>query len=98
MAGGEFDTIIIGAGSAGCVLADRLTEDSNKKILVLEAGGRDRNWLISVPLGVAKVWSGETYNWSYQSEPEPFADNRSIFHPRGKVDVRATAPGILATQ
>jgi 4-pyridoxate dehydrogenase len=85
MAGNEFDTIIIGAGSAGCVLADRLTEDGGKKVLVLEAGGQDRNWLISVPLGVAKVWSGETYNWSYQSEPEPFADNRSIFHPRGKV-------------
>ena len=85
MAGDEFDTIIIGAGSAGCVLADRLTEDGGKQILVLEAGGSDRNWLISVPLGVAKIWSGETYNWSYQSEPEPFANNRSIFHPRGKV-------------
>ena len=85
MAWDAFDTIIIGAGSAGCVLADRLTEDGDKKILVLEAGGKDRNWLISVPLGVAKIWSGETYNWSYQSEPEPYADNRSIFHPRGKV-------------
>mgnify|MGYP002630335085 CR=1 FL=1 len=85
MAGDEFDTIIIGAGSAGCVLADRLTEDGGKKILVLEAGGNDNNWLISVPLGVGKVWCGETFNWSYQSEPEPFANNRSIFHPRGKV-------------
>ena len=85
MAGAEFDTIIIGAGSAGCVLAHRLGEDASKSILVLEAGGHDRHWLLRLPIGVAKVWNAPRFNWAYQSEPEPFADNRSIYHPRGKV-------------
>jgi choline dehydrogenase-like flavoprotein len=80
-----FDTIIIGAGSAGCVLANRLGEDASKSILVLEAGGLDNHWLLRLPIGVAKVWNAPRFNWSYQSEPEPFADHRSIFHPRGKV-------------
>src|SRR6185437_13575897 len=85
MAAAEFDTIIIGAGSAGCVLANRLGEDQSKSILVLEAGGHDRHWLLRLPIGVAKVWNAPRFNWAYQSEPEPFADNRSIYHPRGKV-------------
>jgi 4-pyridoxate dehydrogenase len=85
MAAAEFDTIIIGAGSAGCVLANRLGEDASKSILVLEAGGHDRHWLLRLPIGVAKVWNAPRFNWAYQSEPEPFADNRSIYHPRGKV-------------
>jgi choline dehydrogenase-like flavoprotein len=81
----EFDTIIIGAGSAGSVLAGRLGEDQAKSILVLEAGGLDNHWLLRLPIGVAKVWNAPRFNWAYQSEPEPFADNRSIYHPRGKV-------------
>lgn len=81
----EYDTIIIGAGSAGCVLANRLGEDAAKSILVLEAGGSDRHWVIRVPIGVAKVWNAERFNWAYQSEPEPHVDNRSIYHPRGKI-------------
>ncbi len=81
----EYDTIIVGAGSAGCVLANRLGEDSSRRILVLEAGGSDRHWLIRIPIGVAKVWNAERFNWSYQSAPEPHVDNRSIYHPRGKV-------------
>jgi len=85
MAAVEFDTIIIGAGSAGCVLANRLGEDQAKSILVLEAGGLDNHWLLRLPIGVAKVWNAPRFNWAYQSEPEPFADNRSIYHPRGKV-------------
>jgi 4-pyridoxate dehydrogenase len=85
MAAAEFDTIIIGAGSAGCVLANRLGEDASKSILVLEAGGHDRHWLLRLPIGVAKVWNAPRFNWAYQSEPEPFADDRSIYHPRGKV-------------
>ena len=85
MAAAEFDTIIIGAGSAGCVLANRLGEDRAKTILVLEAGGHDRHWLLRLPIGVAKVWNAPRFNWAYQSEPEPFVDNRSIYHPRGKV-------------
>ena len=85
MAAADFDTIIIGAGSAGCVLANRLGEDASKSILVLEAGGHDRHWLLRLPIGVAKVWNAPRFNWAYQSEPEPFVDNRSIYHPRGKV-------------
>lgn len=81
----EYDTIIIGAGSAGCVLANRLGEDAAKRILVLEAGGGDRHWVIRIPIGVAKVWNAERFNWAYQSEPEPHVDNRSIYHPRGKI-------------
>ncbi len=81
----DYDTIIVGAGSAGCVLANRLGEDRAKSILVLEAGGHDRHWLLRIPIGVAKVWNEPRFNWSYQSEPEPHVDGRSIYHPRGKV-------------
>jgi 4-pyridoxate dehydrogenase len=81
----EYDTIIIGAGSAGCVLANRIGSDRSKSILVLEAGGADRHWLVQIPVGVAKVWNAERFNWAYQSAPEPHVDNRSIYHPRGKV-------------
>ncbi len=81
----DYDYIIIGAGSAGCVLANRLGEDRGKSILVLEAGGADNNWLLRIPVGVAKVWNAPRFNWAYQSEPEPHVDNRSIYHPRGKV-------------
>ncbi|MSQ51730.1 MAG: choline dehydrogenase [Betaproteobacteria bacterium] len=80
-----YHTIIVGAGSAGCVLAGRLGEDKEKRILVLEAGGGDSHYLLSVPLGVAKVWNNERFNWSYHTEPETLADNRSIYIPRGKV-------------
>ncbi len=80
-----YDTIIIGAGSAGCVLAHRLGADRRKRILVLEAGESDRHWLIRIPVGVAKVWNAERFNWSYHSAPEPHVDQRSIYHPRGKV-------------
>jgi 4-pyridoxate dehydrogenase len=80
-----FHTIIVGAGSAGCTLAGRLGEDRDKRILVLEAGGNDSHYLLSVPLGVAKVWNHEKFNWSYQTEPEPMADDRAIYIPRGKV-------------
>ena len=52
---------------------------------MLEAGGHDRHWLLRLPVGVAKVWNAPRFNWAYQSEPEPFVDNRSIYHPRGKV-------------
>ncbi|MFM9972020.1 MAG: GMC family oxidoreductase [Burkholderiales bacterium] len=80
-----YHTIIVGAGSAGCVLAGRLGEDRNKKILILEAGGNDSHYLLSVPLGVAKVWNNEKFNWSYKTEPEPLTENRAIYIPRGKV-------------
>ncbi len=79
-----YDYVIVGAGSAGCVLAARLSADG-ARVLVLEAGGRDRNWLIHMPIGVGKVWHDPRFNWSYMSEPETNLGGRQIFHPRGKV-------------
>ena len=80
----RYDYVIVGAGSAGCVLANRLSA-GGARVLVLEAGGADRSWLIHVPLGVGKVWHSPAFNWSYTSDPEPNLDGRELFHPRGKV-------------
>ena len=79
----NYDTIIVGAGSAGCVLANRLSEKS--KVLLLEAGPRDTSPWIHVPLGYGKLFTRRDVNWSYESEPEPALNGRSIFTPRGKV-------------
>ncbi|NQV56283.1 MAG: choline dehydrogenase [Rhodospirillales bacterium] len=82
---GDFDYIIVGAGSAGCILASRLGENKQTRVLVLEAGGKDTHPLIHIPMGVAKVWNMPSLNWSYTSEPEPHMDGRRLYHPRGKV-------------
>lgn len=92
----SYDTIIVGAGSAGCVLAARLGEDTARRILVLEAGGEDKHWLLHLPLGVGKVWNDPRWNWSYISEPEPHLDNRRIDHPRGKVVGGSSSINIMA--
>ena len=81
----NYDYIIIGAGSAGCVLANRLSRNPEKRVLVLESGCRDNHWMIHIPSGVAKIWNNPKFNWSYMSEPEPYLNNRSLYHPRGKV-------------
>ncbi len=80
-----YDYIIVGAGSAGCVLANRLSEDSRKNVLLLEAGPRDTNVWIHVPLGYGKLFARTDVNWAYESEPEPALNGRRIFTPRGKV-------------
>jgi choline dehydrogenase len=80
-----FDTIIVGAGSAGCVLANRLTEDPSKRVLLLEAGPRDTHLWIHVPLGYGRLFTKSEVNWGYESEPEPALNGRRIFTPRGKV-------------
>ncbi|MDB5617512.1 choline dehydrogenase [Tardiphaga sp.] len=80
----EFDYIIVGAGSAGCVLANRLSASGRHSVLLLEAGPKDRNIWIHVPLGYGKLFKSKTVNWMYQTEPEPGLDGRSIFQPRGK--------------
>ena len=81
----QFDTIVVGAGSAGCVLASRLTQNGRDKVLLLEAGPRDTNPWIHVPLGYGKLFARSDVNWAYESEPEPALHGRRIFTPRGKV-------------
>src|SRR5437764_5703638 len=82
---GEFDYIIVGAGSAGCVLANRLTASGKNTVLLLEAGPRDRNIWIHIPLGYGALFKQPKVNWMYQTEPEPELGGRSVFQPRGKV-------------
>ena len=81
----EFDYIIVGAGSAGCVLANRLTENPNNQVLLLEAGGRDWHPFIHMPAGLAKLIGLDHLNWSYETEPEPEMNGRQLYWPRGKV-------------
>ena len=81
----EYDYIIVGAGSAGCVLANRLSEESASSVLILEAGPADRNLMIHMPAGVYSVWSNPKLNWNYQSEAEPQMAARNIPVPRGRV-------------
>ncbi len=80
-----FDYIIIGAGSAGCVLANRLSADPGNRVLLLEAGGRDRNPLFRLPMLMGKLFQSGVYNWHYHTEPEPYLNGRSLYWPRGKV-------------
>jgi choline dehydrogenase len=81
----RYDYVIVGAGSAGCVLAARLTETPGTRVLILEAGPVDRSWRIDMPAAVGSLLSSDRFNWSYVSEPEPFLDGRRLSHPRGRV-------------
>ena len=81
----SFDYIIVGAGSAGCVLANRLSHDRDNTVLLIESGGWDNNPWIHIPLGYGKHFDNPKVNWMYHSEPEQATGGRQIFQPRGKV-------------
>ena len=81
----RFDYVIVGAGSAGCVLAARLSEDCDVRVLLLEVGPRDRSWRIDMPSAVGSLLSSERFNWNYRADPEPYLDGRRLTHPRGRV-------------
>jgi choline dehydrogenase len=82
---GSFDFVIVGGGSAGCVLANRLSAAPGNRVLLLEAGGEDRNPWIHIPIGYGKLFRNTKVNWLYESEPEPELNGRRILQPRGKV-------------
>lgn len=81
----EFDYVIVGAGSAGCVLAHRLTETEGVSVLLLEAGGRDLNPFIHMPAGLAKLVNNRRINWRFMTEPESALHGRRLYWPRGRV-------------
>ncbi|MBN9053933.1 MAG: GMC family oxidoreductase N-terminal domain-containing protein, partial [Rhizobiales bacterium] len=83
--GQSFDYIVIGAGSAGCALAARLTEDATTTVLMLEAGGRDTSFWIHIPVGYGKTIVDPRVNWKFETEPNPALGGRRIYWPRGKV-------------
>ena len=81
----QFDYIIVGAGSSGCVLAARLTEDPNVKVLLIEAGGSENKTILDMPVAWFRAMRMDSVGWGYSSEPEPFANGRRIPVPRGRV-------------
>jgi len=83
--GERFDYIIVGAGSAGSVLANRLSADPRNRVLLIEAGPEDRNPWIHIPLGYGKLFNHPVLNWRYQTAPERQMNNRRIAQPRGRV-------------
>lgn len=81
----QYDYIIIGAGSAGCVLADKLSRGGQASVLVLEAGGHDRRLWINMPIGYGKTFYDERVNWKFEAQPDAGLNQRRIYFPRGKV-------------
>jgi choline dehydrogenase len=77
----EFDVVVVGGGSAGCVLSARLTENPKVSLCVIEAGGRDRNPWIHIPMGFGKLVPNPKMNWGYETEPEPGLGGRTVIWP-----------------
>ncbi len=82
---GTFDYIVAGAGSAGCCVAARLSENGRYRVLLLEAGGEDRSFWIHLPSGYSRLFANPRVNWMFESEPEPELEGRTMYQPRGKV-------------
>ncbi|TMV44147.1 choline dehydrogenase, partial [Thioclava sp. BHET1] len=81
----DYDFIITGAGSAGCVLAERLSANGRFRVLVLEAGGSDRRFFVNMPLGYGKLFFDPKVNWMYRAEPDPGLAGTVDHWPRGKI-------------
>src|SRR5690349_22152691 len=79
-----YDYVIVGAGTAGCVLAGRLSEDPSVKVLLLEAGGKDKSLNIKIPAAFPNQFHDKKLDWDYATEPEPYVDDRELYIPRGK--------------
>src|SRR5687767_2631842 len=91
-----YDYIIVGAGTAGCVLANRLTEDQGAQVLLLEAGPSDRHPYISIPLGLGRMHDRAMFDWGYETEPEPNLKGRTIEAMRGKVLGGSSSINVMA--
>ena len=81
----HYDYIVVGAGSAGCVLANRLSEDPRNRVLLLEAGGRDNYHWVHIPVGYLYCIGNPRTDWGYKTEPDPGLNGRQLLYPRGKI-------------
>ena len=80
----EFDYVVVGGGSAGCVVASRLSENPKVTVCLLEAGGAGNNWVVKAPMGIAIMVPSKTNNWAFETVPQPGLNGRKGYQPRGK--------------